>query len=948
MRSTLLAEINACAQFWSNHAYALPSQIIEKGLCFLTTCPPQIRNRYSRFYITKIVSAFCYFEKKFLKNNSLRRRIFFRLLNISDSKNSALGIAIVLEANLETERLTVDQILRAVSHQLPGVVLTPGIYYSRQDDERGLLYIYIEIEKKKGRGFSSLDIKQLKSLLGKEVLESIQSLTPSLFIIRNEEEIFRNIVQMSRELNANHDIPLVTISFQKQLPNGFLHFSVVVLRFFANESLELKDLSYKLPKSLKWIPEITTELEKVDPAYAKQANLITVEVESSLFSKKDGSIDLREARAYVAKGIELMIGEFRDYNGGLFLKQDKQLKEIKDALEDANKMQIDSLFYSLTPSVFQSFLLPEAGKACASLILEAKKTSLSRRRPYLFLEKNEERFSVSVIKTTEESLKNRIQNEISTIAFPLHQFGYTVQEYDSEYLFALIYQFPRDHAWLDSLKKNLLTAQQPVQQEKRFLKINFQDGDPVTLNPHIGLDLRCRSIQKALFEGLTRSGPGGKIEFAAAKSVDICDQGITYIFSLRHMQWSNGEELTAFHFEKTWKQAIQSPSCLRPDIFFVLKNARKARFGQASVHDIGVKALDKSTLHVTLEYPAPYFLQMVSHPLFFPLYEDHGEPFVFSGPFTLHLWKRDHSIILIKNPYYWDYDNVKLDGIDISILRDPYLAYERYQNGKLDWIGGPFSLLPPSIIVQTEHELKKFDTSGIAWIYCNLDQSLLASSKIRRALSYSLDRKRICKRTFQGTPCQTHIPTGLSQIQPRTVLEQEIVDLFKEGLNELRCTQKSLFPLHLFHSHISGQKELASEIQEQWQEKFGIKIEKIEAPWNTFSQKLDNRLLHFGACYRHPYYHDPMYFFNIFYDSTNIHNAFGWHSEIFNRLINQLRKSPQETTYLKQAEEELQLQMPVIPLHLVSYHYLVREQIEGINICHSGDVDFKWIYFKER
>lgn len=152
----------------------------------------------------------------------------------------------------------------------------------------------------------------------------------------------------------------------------------------------------------------------------------------------------------------------------------------------------------------------------------------------------------------------------------------------------------------------------------------------------------------------------------------------------------------------------------------------------------------------------------------------------------------------------------------------------------------------------------------------------------------------------------------------------------------------------LFHSHIAGQKELAVEVQSQWQEAFGLKIERIEKSWNTFSQKLDNRLMHLGTCYRHPFYYDPMYFFQLFSDAGNMHNAFGWHSETFNSLISSSQAHPEEKKYLRLAEAELIQQMPVIPIHMVTYHYLAHKKVKGIHFCTSGDIDFRWIYFEDK
>lgn len=946
---SLLEKIEIFSDFWKKHLYCLPENCIEKGIRFLSTCSTYFRSHLSCHQLTKVLNAFCTFEK-IIKTESdftpQKRGIKFRLFKINRTGN-ILGIAIVLKIKTTAECMPNGHLLRAILNILPGIVDIANINYQFHDDLSGLLFIYQEIEKKRGRGFLSCDIQQLKNLLKKELEENIAALTPSLFLIRNEEEIFRNIVQMGKELDQPKDIPQVTISFQEHTTIGFLRFCVVIVRLISSNSPKLKDLSSSLPQTVKVVSEMSSTVGKLDDTYVKEANIMTIEVEGFCVARKNGSIDLREARLYIAKALELMIGEYRDYNGGLLCAQNARLKEIQALFPEEHKIFIKLLFYSFIPSLFQNFILPDACQVCALLFFEAQKQQLTTQR-YIFLKEIKPNFSVLVIKTASECLKSIIIQEMTNFSRPLHQFGYTIQIIDGEFYIGIIYQYSSDLSLFDSIESFCMDSFHLQLPKDHFLRINFQDGDPVSLNTHIGLDLRCRSLQKALFEGLTRANASGIIQLAAAKNVEILNHGKTYLFTLRKSHWSNGEELTAYQFEKSWKKAIKSPTCLRPDIFFILENARKARKGEANIEEVGVKALSKYSLKVTLEYPMSRLLEMLSHPLFFPLYEASGEPYVFNGPFILHSWTRDKSLFLTKNPFYWDVENVKLDGIEISIIRDPLMAFQKYEQGDLDWIGGPFSLLSLPIAQKMEDKLHKVDTPGVAWIYCNLNHPLFSLPEIRRALSYALDREKICKKVLLNSPpLRTLLPTGLSALDDNDLYleEQKHLQDFEKNHAKMKKILNESDSITLLHSHISGQKELAIEVQMQWQEKFGIEIKRVEKPWNTFSHELDNRMFYFGTCYRHPFYYDPMYFLQIFNDPHNIHNAFGWHNERFNYFVTQACEFPDEKTYLKLAEMELIKQMPVIPLHMVTYHYLARDEMQGIRFSHSGDVDFKWISF---
>ncbi|NGX61084.1 MAG: Oligopeptide-binding protein OppA [Chlamydiae bacterium] len=947
----LLNTIRECEEFWGRHRYLIPDSLTSLAIRFLSTSSPEFRSTHSKQHLTKILAAFARFEYKIQeekRNFPHRRALRCRLLKTVAQGSNTIGILIVLHLQHYSEFLTQEHVLRAINRILSGVKSNGKASYSYRDIPNEISYIYLEIDKTRGRGFSPLEEAQLQKNLVKELHESIESLSPSLFLVRNEEEIFRTIIQISREIITIQDIPQVSISFQEQTGNGFLKFSVVIVRAQKEGALPLKSFTSQLPRTVRFVPEMISNLGTLKKPYFKEANVFSLEVEGSLFIRKNSSIDLRAAREYVSKALGLMIREYRDYNGGLYLKQNEQLKEIKQILgehENNNKVLMESLFYSFSPTLFQTFILPEAGKGCTSLFLKAIETPLSGNLPFILLKDEQKKYSLVVIKSSHEEVSHFLTKEVANFPYSPSRFGYVTQYIDGMYYIGLLYQYPSDPNWFAATEEKLLQAKNFQKVEKQILRINYQEGDPLSLNPQMAIDLRCRSLQKALFEGLTRLTPDGVAEPAGAEKIEISPCGRRYLFTLRKHLWSNGEEVTASQYERTWKKAIQSVSCLRPDVFFLIKDAKNARLGLVKEEEIGIKTLDKYTLEVWLEIPAPYFLQLVSHPSFFPIFEESGEPYIFNGPFSLYSWKKDLSLLLIKNPYYWDVGNVKLDGVEISVIRDPYLAFEKFEKGELDWIGGPFSTLPISLIKKHKDRLKFSKNVGISWLYCNLQRPPLNSAKVRQALSFSLDREKICQETLIGQiPCKTILPPDISLMREEDIFPpKDPVALFDEGLKELGMTRKDLPPLHICHSHITGQKELVEEIKRQWEERFQISVLTEEQPWNTFSQNLDKRDFHIASCYRHPFFAHPIYFLNIFTEKSNMHNAAGWEGKVFQEYMQRAKTASHPLHYLKKAEEELLAHMPVIPTHAVQYQHLTKENVSKISLSLSGDADFKWM-----
>lgn len=493
-----------------------------------------------------------------------------------------------------------------------------------------------------------------------------------------------------------------------------------------------------------------------------------------------------------------------------------------------------------------------------------------------------------------------------------------------------------------------------VENPQNILRINFQDGDLPSTHPHIGIDYRMRSLQSALFEGLTRMDEKGIPQPAAAESIFISSSQTHYLFSLRSSKWSNNTPITAFQFEYAWKKAVAKDSCCRrPDLFYIIKNAEKIKKGEVDSKELGVRALDERTLEVELEHPAPYFLELISNPIFSPLYDDSEEPFVFNGPFIIDQWKHEHAIILKKNPRYWDVKNVALDGIEILVVTDPLTAVQLFEKGELDWIGSPFSCLPTDMIPAylSTGMLKTKEVARVYWLYCNTEAFPFNNASIRKALSYAIDRKALVEHIVIGQkPATTPLPNSLTLLResrlPFSTDKDQAHYFFTKGLEELGLTSATFPPIILSHSHIAGQRQLAEVIQNYWQGVLGIKVHLEGSEWNVFFSNLSHGKYQVGGCIKSALFRDPTYHLELLQDKTLAYNVCRWEDYLYKNLLNQacLSTNPEtRNSLLRNAEEILLEQMPIIPIYNETYLYMIRPHIEGVVIHDLGHVDFKWI-----
>lgn len=478
-------------------------------------------------------------------------------------------------------------------------------------------------------------------------------------------------------------------------------------------------------------------------------------------------------------------------------------------------------------------------------------------------------------------------------------------------------------------------------------------GPLTSLHPHTGIDLYCRVFQKAVFEGLTRLDAEGKPILAAAQGLEISPSKTTYTFTLRPMQWTNGEPVTSFQFEKAWKWALAPGSpCLRSDLFYPIKNAKAAKLGEVSLDDVGIYALDAQTFVVELEHPTPYFLDLVATSLFSPLCDDKPIPSIFNGPFYVAQHAPDTKIVLCKNHGYWDAQNVALETVEASFITDSTTALHLYEKGEIQWGGHPFTPLPLDALPRLEKssEFHSSPLDGIYWLCVNTKLLPLSSSKIRKALSVALDREALAHHVLLGeTPTRSLISTGVALLGKDDHNHKEAKSLFKEGLQDLHLTQETFPTLTLSHSDFPGQKKLAEAIQECWQAVFGIDIKLQNSEWNVFFANLGERQFEIGGCIWYAPFHDPIYYLELFKEKANRYNVAQWENEHFKQLLqladNEINPAVRQE-HLSQAERLLLDEMPIIPLYFYQAKYLKSPHIQNLEVNPTGHVDFRWASVK--
>ncbi|WP_039944459.1 peptide ABC transporter substrate-binding protein, partial [Lactobacillus equicursoris] len=151
-------------------------------------------------------------------------------------------------------------------------------------------------------------------------------------------------------------------------------------------------------------------------------------------------------------------------------------------------------------------------------------------------------------------------------------------------------------------------------------------------------------------EGLYRLGKGSKLEKGLATSEKVSKDGKTYTFTLRKSKWSDGSELTAKDFVYSWQRTVNPKTASQYSYLFSgIKNADQIVAGKKPVSSLGIKAVGKYKLVVTLERRIAYFDKLMGFAVFFPQSEKavnkYGSKYgtaskymLYNGPFKQTGW----------------------------------------------------------------------------------------------------------------------------------------------------------------------------------------------------------------------------------------------------------------------------------------------------------------------
>jgi hypothetical protein len=350
---------------------------------FLVTCPEAFKKKRDYHHISRIISNL-YSIRKLLDQNvqvlPSKRHVQLKYLrtrlHVAENREKpVLGVLIALNLLGEHERFEPEHFMSAIQKKLPTALLVQGSAFVDPSRDPKMQAMYLEVEREGGGDFSLDEVQNLKTALPEQIRSHIEQLSHPIFMPRNEEEVLRNIMVLSRQLRFASDPPHVILTFDEQKGQK-LHFTVILVRVLAEDAPTAEQLFAESRGRFKFAAERIRRVGRLRKKYVKEAAVFRTSTPIEPFLRLDHSVDMVQARAAIVADVAKAMGDVRDYNGGMIYKQSETLSALKSALGKIaveNSSLVERFFYSLAPMEMRSVFEVDALKQLFLGVLQAIK-----------------------------------------------------------------------------------------------------------------------------------------------------------------------------------------------------------------------------------------------------------------------------------------------------------------------------------------------------------------------------------------------------------------------------------------------------------------------------------------------------------------------------------------------------------------------------------------------
>jgi len=491
-----------------------------------------------------------------------------------------------------------------------------------------------------------------------------------------------------------------------------------------------------------------------------------------------------------------------------------------------------------------------------------------------------------------------------------------------------------------------------------------------SLDPAFASTLRNIWPVNQLFNGLVQLDDSLNIKPDLSESWEISKDGMTYLFKIKkntsfHKSIVFGKDsirnVTAFDFEYSFNR-LKDPKLASPGAW-VLNNVENFKASNDSVFSIKLKSPFAAFLGIlSMKYCSVVPKEAVDY-----YKSKFGKNPIGTGPFKFKKWEENIKLVLRKNNLYFEKDSKGirlpyLEAISITFLPDKKSEFMEFAQNKIDFINSIDSSFKDQLL-NVNGDLKEEYLKSINLLtgpYLNTEyigfflgkkESILQSKKLRLAINYGFDRKKMMKylRNNIGYPANNgFIPLGLQKKRTKG-FEYDLkkaLQLIKEYKDE-----NGNQSIEIVLSSDANYLDIVEYIQRELL-KIGINIKINILPPSSLRQAKSNGKLEMFRASWIADYPDAENYLSLFYSKNftpNGPNYTHFKNNLYDRLffegIIEQSKDDREKIYSK-LDSLIIEEAPIIPLYYDKIMRFSQKNVVGLETNPINQLNLKRVYKK--
>ena len=519
-------------------------------------------------------------------------------------------------------------------------------------------------------------------------------------------------------------------------------------------------------------------------------------------------------------------------------------------------------------------------------------------------------------------------------------------------------------------------------------------GDFALPDPAIVDDSITANVLAQCYDGLYKLDKDGNVVANLATDLpEISEDGTVYTIKIKDgLTWSDGTPLTAEDFVWSWMRAMTTEGYYTNFMYnyiagtthMVEKDGKQVEMPYTDMADLeknmGVKAVDDTTIQITLKMSAPYFTSMLTNTVFYPVNKNEvgsdvsksewvknasaDDPIVTNGAFEITGVNIKDAITLAKSDNYSDKDNVKLENIEFKVMSDLDSQTQAFISGEVDFatavnveqvnndeqLQGHVYKIDPFVcnyyVLVNAGKENKETTDGL---------KALKDPEIRKAISMAIGRD-IARNAYGYGDDYSYdlyalIPSGIPDAEGNDFYEQggrlitDDVKAAKEIMESKGYSADNMLKIEYKYNNLATHKAVAEAMQNSLKEIY------VDLQLNGYEKEAffgDRDAGNFELA-RHAMtadYLDPMCYLSMYVGASTSGNTVD--DATFEQMVNEANQLSGQERMDKMHEAEAYLieEGYIIPLFGYTEPFLKVKNLTGITSSPEGHYDLTHAYFE--